>query len=664
MNLCLKCGRLYDDDIERCPKDGEELLPYEATTHDGEEVAGVVLGRVLGVGPCGKILDGIEVESGQHVVVRLLGEELLRDRPAADALRRHLLSAKAFGHPGAVHVRSVTAQDDRVVVVRDVVDGERLEDLLARETALPVERALPIAIRVSKVLAAAHRTGLLHLQIRASNVFLVPEADQEESVRLVDFGIGPLVRAGTRWIHGAPHSLAPEQIDLKLQPSAKTDVFAVGLLVFHMLTGRTAYPRAGDPSQTVSQPLPPLRAPDGSTFPPPLDALVRALADRKPPLRPTNMDAVCDRLHRLLPGGQVRASRPPLEERRGPAKPLPVPETPAAHRPKTPSAHLDEDEPEDLATMVMSETAMAAAIAEGMTFPPPKPQKPAVPKAESPAPSGSASSPASPKGALAAPAPGGRPKAAAGKAGLSIQIKIGIGAAVGVVVLGLLAILVPLLASGPAPVPAKDVASALAPADVEEAGLRTMDAFVAEEAEPKDAAAEAAASEAAASEAAATEAAASEASAAAEEVPQAPSEPDSSVEAVADASAPQVAAAADATDKEQLEWYVTLGNRALAERRFDEAQEQFAKALAIDAQDRASRLGMGRTAAQQGRFDTAVTYLEPLLRARGSVELGMAYVRLDRLDDAKEQFALVLARDPSNAEAARALESVGGGSAP
>jgi serine/threonine protein kinase len=653
MNLCLKCGRLYDAEIERCPQDGEELLPYEATVHDGEEVAGVVLGRALGIGPCGKIVDGIEVATGEHVVVRLLGEEMLRDRPAADGLRRHLLQAKAFGHPGMVHVRSITTQDDRVVVVRDVVEGERVEDLLARETALPVERALRIALQVCTVLAAAHRTGLLHLQVRASNVFLLPNVGKDEDVRLIDFGIGPLQRAGARWVYGVPHSLAPEQIDLKLQPSAKSDIFGVGLLLFHMLTGRTAYPRTGDLTQIVGQPLPPLCAPDGSAFPPALETFVKQMSDRKPPLRPSNMDVVIDRLRRLLPGGQTRPAKPP-SERRLPARPLPSVMSPAVRPP--PSAHLDDDEPEDVATIVMSETAMAAVIAEGMVLPSSTSQTPAAPQDEKSPPAKPAASAAAPKRTPSSRPAGVQPKVRAAKARHSVQWKFGVGVAAGVAVLAFLALLVPTLASGPASESTNVVTRAAAQADAAEASVAATDA----------------------------PAGVRESIVNAVEVSQRRAEPDAAVEDVAppaetdlEGDVPVAGLDADggngASDElleavepadgptvEQIAWYVRAGNRALAARRFDEAQEAYAGALSLDAEDRGARLGMGRTAAQQGRFDVAVTYLEPLLRERGSMELGMAYLRLDRIADAKQQFELVLARDPSNADAARALESISG----
>jgi serine/threonine-protein kinase len=648
MNLCLKCGRLYEAEIARCPQDGEELLPYEATVHDGEEVAGVVLGRVLGVGPCGKIVDGIETASGERVVVRLLGAEMIRDRPAADGLRRHLLQAKAFVHPGVVRIRSVTAQDDRVVVIRDDVGGERLEDLLSRETALPAERAVRIAIQVCTILAAAHRAGLLHLQIRASNVFLVP-GDTDDEVRLIDFGIGPLQRIGARCVYGMPYSLAPEQIDLKLQPSAKSDILAVGLLLFHMLTGKTAFSRTGDPTQVLSQPLPLLRAPDGSALPPALETLVRQMADRKPPLRPTNMDVVVDRLGRLLPEGQTRVSKPPPAQP-APAKPAPVVRPPAP-RP-APSAHLADDEPEEFATIVMSEHDMASAIAAGTTLPTQKSQKPAAPQPKNSAPARPAASPpAGDRASVQRPA-AVQAKVSTAKSGHSTQWRIGVGAAAGAVVLGLLALLVPLLASGPKSESARDAARMAAPADMAEAGVVALDVTAEAPAEPRDVGLEAVVREAGVDVV---------------EVPQPPVEPDAAVAGGDDVSADgteQVGSVENAAVKERILALVQLGNRALAARRLDTAREAYENALALDSQDRAARLGMGRTAFQQGLFEEAVTYLEPIFRHRGSMDLGLAYMRVNRIDDARQQFALVLARDPSNADAARALQDVLGQPAP
>jgi len=394
------------------------------------------------------------------------------------------------------------------------------------------------------------------------------------------------------------------------------------------------------------------------------------MADRKPPLRPTNMDVVIDRLGRLLPEGQTRVSKPPPAQP-APAKPAPVVRPPAP-RP-APSAHLADDEPEEFATIVMSERDMASAIAAGTTLPTHKSQKPAAPQPKKSAPARPAASPPAEDHASVQRPVAVQTKVPAAKAGHSIQWKITVGAAAGVVVLGLLAILVPLLASGPKSESARDAASMVAQPDVAEAGIVALDVTVEAPAEPRDVGLEAVVREASLDVA---------------QVSQPPVEPDAAVEDVEPSSEAdveedvpvpavdaggdgvsadgtgQAGSVEDAAAEEQILAMVQLGNRALAARRLDTAREAYENALALDSQDRAARLGMGRTAFQQGLFEEAVTYLEPIFRHRGSMDLGLAYMRVNRIDDAKQQFALVLARDPSNADAARALQDVLGQPAP
>ena len=103
---------------------------------------------------------------------------------------------------------------------------------------------------------------------------------------------------------------------------------------------------------------------------------------------------------------------------------------------------------------------------------------------------------------------------------------------------------------------------------------------------------------------------------------------------------------------------VQQGMAALSGRRFAEARDAFTRALLIDPRAHGARLGLGRVAFQQGQFEDAVRYLEPAYRNQGNMELGIAYVRVGRTADAKQQFERVLARDPNNAAAQRALQSL------
>jgi hypothetical protein len=697
LNLCLKCGRLYDGELTRCPRDGEELLPYEATVHDGEHVADVVLGRMLGIGPCGKIVEGTEVATGRRVVVRLLGEELVGDKAGTDQLLHHLQQAKSFVHPGAVAIRAVVAQDTRVVVVREAVEGERLEDLLARDEALPADRALRITAQICTVLAAAHKVGLLHLQVRASNVFLVPDAGPDHDVRLLDFGIGPPLRIGARRVFGATHGLAPEQVDLKLQPSAKTDIFATGLLLYHMLTGRTAYPRAGDPAQLLTHALPPLCAPNGTAFPAGLDGLVRSMADRKPPLRPANMEAVLVRLRVVLQELQAIAARP-SQIPRAPAAPVPRPMTSRGRSVPIPEPQPDPDGDDEAGqTFVMSETDMAKAIEQGMVGGGPARPAPAAaasrpgaagpvagrapaaarPSAAArPAPSAkpivswptaaTAPAPAAPAPLPSAPIPAVRrsaptipPLAPPAPAGSRKGLIIGVLAAAVVVAVALAFALRGSCSRSSASPP--DSAAQAAPAEAGEPDAAPVEPAPPETAPPApDAAANVPVPEPAADVVAETQPA-PEPEAAAPDVPAEedavePADEAGVVEAAVGEPAPQDAG----TDGQltELEELVYKGNRASAGRRWDEARQLFESALALDERNRGARLGIGRAYFQLGEFEKAVEYLEPLVGARGSLDLGNSYIRLDRIEDARQQFTLILNRDPSNADAARGMASL------
>jgi serine/threonine-protein kinase len=302
MQLCPTCGRLEDDGVHRCPEDGGTLAAYAPAIPVGEVVADKYrILRPVGVGPSGEVYEAAEETHGGRVVVRLLSSDVSKDRRLSDVVRRHLTKQQSFEHRYCVPVRAVGTFDERILLVRDRVEGRRLEDVLRTERALPAERVLAIALRLCTALADAHRVGLLHLQIRASNVFLVPsDAGAAESVRLVDFGVGPRRKVGGRPVYGFPATVAPEQLEAKIV-SFKSDIFSTGLLLYRMLCGRPAFAGTDDEAAKalMNDPLPPLRDPAGRPIAPPLDALVHQLTERKPIHRPIGMPQVIERIRAL-----------------------------------------------------------------------------------------------------------------------------------------------------------------------------------------------------------------------------------------------------------------------------------------------------------------------------------------------------------------------------
>jgi tetratricopeptide (TPR) repeat protein len=103
---------------------------------------------------------------------------------------------------------------------------------------------------------------------------------------------------------------------------------------------------------------------------------------------------------------------------------------------------------------------------------------------------------------------------------------------------------------------------------------------------------------------------------------------------------------------------VGQGDAALGARNFDAARAAYLEALGLQPANNRAKIGLGRAAFQQGDFEEAVRYLEPIYRNQGNMDLGVAYVRLGRLPDAKAQFEKLVERNPNNQDAVRALEAV------
>ena len=814
MRLCRRCGRLHDDGTELCPRDGATLEDYRPTLAAGQKVAAdFSIVAALGVGLSGEVYEGREEAQGERVIVRLLSEDVAKDRRLSDVVRRHLLKQQDFQHKYIVRTRVVDQHENRILFVRDWVEGTRLEDLLAAEGALGVQRTLGLAVRICTTLAEAHKAGLLHLQLRASNVFVVPnETADGESIRLVDFGVGPRRKVGPRPYYGDPSTLSPEQVEGKIV-SFKSDMFAAGLLLYRMLAGTPAFSGSDDVvvKQICEAPVPPIKYRPTDPIPMELWTFVRQALEKKPIHRPIGMAQMADRLKELA--GDAAAGRlslePPAPAEGGAAGTAAVPpvriltpgleraaigrialrkQSPSAVTPPTADASdgidvdvaIDEPPeapipgspdvaapPSTSAPGTASEAEPAGEAAEAVgeakatgeaadaageakaagevaeaageaepsakpsaasreDAPPAEAKKPAALPAGTPK-SGAKAPPKSPPKSPKSEAAAATVKAAAG-AGIEpssntvpmepeILEEVAIpppmragqvparGAAAGTAALlaatfrrglfyglgvGLaVAVIVFFLArfmgradrvTPPAPPcePERVAAAAEAgPADprltaegpmhvsaVVDAGAPDAAAADAGAAAPEDVPAVPATE---AGETAGVDAGTSPADAAptpadraapveARTVPG--GDAGRAVEVAADTARPATRASVSAEDLARANELVSEGDRKLAARDFGGARSAYEEALQLHPQNNRAKIGLGRTAFQQGNFEDAVRYLEPIYRNQGNMDLGMAYVRVGRLGDAKRQFEKLLARNPDNNDAQRALEAV------
>lgn len=227
---------------------------------------------------------------GRDVALKIMNPQFFGDADGADfgaRFRREARAAARLTHPGMVRVYDQGLDGEINYLTMEYVDGPNLRQHLAEVATIPVGEALTIADRVLDALGAAHRQGLVHRDIKPENVLL----DSEGLPKLADFGIAraatEVTATTTGKILGTVSYLAPELVrDGK--SDSRTDVYAVGILVFEMVTGRQPFTGSSAieiAARHVHEDVPP---PSSYVpwLPPELDTLIARLTDRNPEARP------------------------------------------------------------------------------------------------------------------------------------------------------------------------------------------------------------------------------------------------------------------------------------------------------------------------------------------------------------------------------------------
>ena len=220
------------------------------------------LDRLLGVGGMGVVYRATDLQLGVPVAIKLLRSEMA-DRPGAfERFRQELLLSRQVSSPHVVRIHDIAQHEGRWLISMDLVEGEPLDRMLDREARLPVDKALAIARQVALGLAAAHARKVIHRDLKPSNVLV----DANGHAWISDFGIarslGSRGLTVTGTVVGTPEYLSPEQA--RAEPvDARSDLYALGLLLYEMLAGEPAY-SGGTQSESIAQrlvgPPPPIRS--------------------------------------------------------------------------------------------------------------------------------------------------------------------------------------------------------------------------------------------------------------------------------------------------------------------------------------------------------------------------------------------------------------------
>lgn len=233
-----------------------------------------------------------------------LAKHLLIDRPVAikvlDAtmtrdpkfVQRFLNEGRAVGSMGHPHIIESTdlgyLPDGAPFLVLEYLEGRNLQEEIDASGRLELGRALDIAVQTAAALAAAHGKGIVHRDLKSENVFLVQKIGMADHVKVLDFGVSKFSSAEAATeagvIYGTADFLSPEQVGATNAVDARTDVYAMGVLLYQMLTGHLPFENHEFPAvltaivQDPPQPLTSWR----DDLPAPVVSLVERCMQKRP----------------------------------------------------------------------------------------------------------------------------------------------------------------------------------------------------------------------------------------------------------------------------------------------------------------------------------------------------------------------------------------------
>ncbi len=316
VKYCPRCHRHYDDpELGFCTEDGTKLSEAPQVDHlrarPTKEVGAILDGRyevrgLVGTGGMARVYLADDVRTRRAVAVKILSRDFAADKVARERFLREIEVAAAIGHPNVVQVLDAGERPDGApFLVLEFLHGESLGELLRRDGAVEEAFAVPMMARAASALAAAHRAGIIHRDVKPDNLFLVGERGAPYTLKVVDFGMAKLSEASSLsqsgMALGTLQYIAPEQA-LADPVDGRTDVYGLGVVLYRMLTGKMPF-EANDDATLVAHhlftpaPRPSLVKPG---IDPRLEADILTAMRKRPENRYPSMTALEEDLERIL----------------------------------------------------------------------------------------------------------------------------------------------------------------------------------------------------------------------------------------------------------------------------------------------------------------------------------------------------------------------------
>jgi serine/threonine protein kinase len=325
VSRCPTCQSEFDKGEQFCPKDGS---PLSTSSHAADPLVGRVLGgryRLtdrLGQGGMGTVYRAVHTLMDKPLAVKILRGELSTDTEAIARFHREARSASRLDHDHCIRVTDFGQTEDRLLyLAMELLEGRSLTQRI-KESSMPIAEAAQIAHAVAQALEHAHEAGIIHRDLKPDNVFLARRPRGREIVKVLDFGLAKLAddsgksrsitRDGT--VFGTPEYMAPEQAQGEpLDP--RTDLYALGVLLFHMLTGELPF-RAETFVALLTKhvrDVPPRPSDLEPSIPPELETIVLTCMQKKPAQRYPSATALAEALLPFVPRADPTGKVTPVQ---------------------------------------------------------------------------------------------------------------------------------------------------------------------------------------------------------------------------------------------------------------------------------------------------------------------------------------------------------------
>ncbi len=326
---CPKCHRFLPEGFKFCPYDGiatvdrmdPALLRAEPTKIRDKVLGGRYRIRgFVGKGAMARVYLAEDERSGMPVAVKVLEEPYRSDPKVRERFEREARTASMIGHPSIVTIFSGGEREDdgAPYLVMEFLVGETVGDFLRREGRMPRDMAVPALHQAASALAAAHRVGVIHRDVKPDNLFLLGEPGDPYELKVVDFGLSKdqssnVTAVGV--VMGTPATMAPEQA-LGEGVDGRTDIYALGMVAYRMLSGRQPFDDTDDEIATLAHHVwtaPPPLCSVAQGIDPRLEGIVMRAIRKMPEERFASMDEFAAALERVDHPGQTAPDPLPLD---------------------------------------------------------------------------------------------------------------------------------------------------------------------------------------------------------------------------------------------------------------------------------------------------------------------------------------------------------------